>query len=503
MNTTSFVENFSLTPGFSRVRKVREGKNRLNGFFRARSWFTALKRGVNEMVSAGQKSRLIIKSLLFLFCVVAGASSFGADVQPPYLDPSLPWDWTGIIGTGQSLSVGAHGQPTLSTNQPYHNLKLSTDRLPWPIDPNDTHLALVPLVEPVGRLAPNYPSAWPENIDGETPHSAMANEITALVRANLGRDFVSVHAAVGEDGQGMIFLKKNAVPKGVNGRSYAAAMIATKAITRLAKAAGKTYGVGAIIVTHGETDAGNPNYETELYQLWEDYNADLPAITGQKQKILMIVSQQNSCADHSPSTLAQWKIGEDYPADIVCSGPKYQYPSFEGVHLTAEGYRLLGEKYAEVYYQRVILGKNWEPLQPARVEREGKIITVHYHVPVPPMIWETQFEMPHQSVEEWKQGKGFEVTTASGNKTAIVSVDISGDAVAITCASDPGAGARVGYAMIGETNRMTVPYPGTFRWGLLRDSDPFNGVGTKTVQPNYGVAFEMPAPSARWRNSSP
>jgi hypothetical protein len=28
-----FVENFSLTPGFSRVRKVREGKNRLNGFF--------------------------------------------------------------------------------------------------------------------------------------------------------------------------------------------------------------------------------------------------------------------------------------------------------------------------------------------------------------------------------------------------------------------------------------------------------------------------------------
>jgi hypothetical protein len=47
-----FVENFSLTPGFSRVRKVSQGKNRLNGFFwGARSWFTALKRGVNEMIS--------------------------------------------------------------------------------------------------------------------------------------------------------------------------------------------------------------------------------------------------------------------------------------------------------------------------------------------------------------------------------------------------------------------------------------------------------------------
>jgi hypothetical protein len=51
MNTRCFVENFSLTPGFSRVRKVREEKNRLNGFSLARSWFTALKRGVNEMIS--------------------------------------------------------------------------------------------------------------------------------------------------------------------------------------------------------------------------------------------------------------------------------------------------------------------------------------------------------------------------------------------------------------------------------------------------------------------
>jgi hypothetical protein len=50
-----FVENFSLTPGFSRVRKVSQGKNRLNGFFGGRSWFTALKRGVNEMISTEHK----------------------------------------------------------------------------------------------------------------------------------------------------------------------------------------------------------------------------------------------------------------------------------------------------------------------------------------------------------------------------------------------------------------------------------------------------------------
>ena len=407
---------------------------------------------------------------------------------------NIPWDWSGVIGTGQSLAVGDHGRPIQSTNQPYGNLKLSTGKLSWPVDPNDTNLAMVPLVEPVGRLASRYPSSWPDNISGETPHAAMANQISALVQAASGRDFIGVHGEVGENGQCMTFLRKDATQRGVNGRSYEAALVETKAITRLAKAAGKTYGVGAIIVTHGECDAGNVNYEGDLFKLWSDYNTDLPAITGQARKILLIVSQQNAVNDRSASTLAQWKAGVNHSGDLVCSGPKYQYPSAEGIHLTTGGYQQLGEKYGQVYYQRVVLGNNWQPLQPTNIERNGAVITVRYHVPAPPLVWETAFQAPHQSVEEWKQGKGFEVSTSSGGRVAIDSVAISGNAVIITCASDPGSNARAGYAMIGERARMMAPFGGTFRWGLLRDSDPFEGAITKKAQPNYGVAFEMVAP---------
>jgi len=405
---------------------------------------------------------------------------------------NLPWDWTGIVGTGQSLSVGA--SPVLSTNQPHGNLKLSSGRLPWPVNPDATNLALVPLVEPVGRHAPAYPSSWPENIYGETPHSAMANQLTAMVRSQLGRDFVSVHGAVGESGQGMVFIKKNAVPKGVNGHDYEASLIEAKAVTRLAKAAGKTYGIGAIVLTHGENDAGNANYKQEIHQLWQDYNADLPAITGQKEEIQMILSQQNSCNDRSPSTLAQWQISDGFPADMVCSGPKYQYQSPDGVHLTSEGYRLLGEKYAEVYFQRVILGHDWRPLEPTGVERYGKILTVHFRVPAPPLVWEKDFELPHSSSAAWKNGKGFEVSSAGGDKVAIVSAEIAGSDVIITCATDVGSSARLSYAMIGEKPRMQTPFQGTYRWGLLRDSDPFQGAVTGTPQPNYGVAFELLVP---------
>jgi len=41
---------------------------------------------------------------------------------------------------------------------------------------------------------------------------------------------------------------------------------------------------------------------------------------------------------------------------------------------------------------------------------------------------------------------------------------------------------------------MTQPFLGTFRWGQLRDSDPFVGSTTQKAQPNFSVAFELPVP---------
>jgi hypothetical protein len=61
MNLKCFVKNFSLTPGFSRVRRVREERKPFKRFSLARSWFTALKRGVNEMISTEQTQNLKFK----------------------------------------------------------------------------------------------------------------------------------------------------------------------------------------------------------------------------------------------------------------------------------------------------------------------------------------------------------------------------------------------------------------------------------------------------------
>jgi hypothetical protein len=433
-----------------------------------------------------------------------GASgSDGAAADGGLVTLNAPWDWSGVVGTGQSLAVGQMGTPARATTQPYHNLKMSTGTAAWPIDPNDPSFKVLPLVEPIGRPSTAYPSSYPTNIAGETPHASMANEITSLVIAAGGADYVGIHGEFGENGQCLSFLVKGAAPMGVNGRAYAATLLETTAINRLAQAANKTYGVGAVIVTHGECDAGNASYESQLYQLWSDYNTDIAAITGQTQKLQMIVSQQNSVNDRSASTLAQWRIGADHPADVVCSGPKYQYPYYsDAVHLVTDGYEQLGEKYGQVYFERVVLGNAWQPLQPTSVERSGQVITVHFHVPVPPLVWDTVLPAPNQSVAAWSTGKGFEVR-AGNSAVSISGVAISGDAVQITCASAlPASGVVVGYAMTAaSTTAASVTdgsgallWTGTVRWGQLRDSDPFVGTMTKKAQPNYAVAFEMPVP---------
>jgi hypothetical protein len=424
--------------------------------------------------------------------------------------PKKTWDWTGIVGTGQSLSVGAQGTPINLSAQPYNNLKLSLGFGTFPpFDPTSAALSMVPLTEPIRTFATTYPSAYPLNIDGETPHTAMADEITSLYNAATGgMDYVTVHTVVGESGQPMSVIDKAAVEVDDGGtsmgRAYAATLFEATAIQRLATAANKTYGIGGIVLTHGESDSGNTDYESDLVQLWTDYNTDLAQITGQTASIPMFLSQQHSTPETNTleaSMLAQWKVGIDHPNDIICTGPKYQYPYFsDGVHLLTPGYDALGEKYAEVYYQKVVLGQPWAPLQPktaTSVTRAGAVITVQFHVPVEPMVFDTTLPPPHAGVPQWANGQGFEVSTIGGAPLQIDSVAIAGDSVVITCDDDlTGLALNVSYAFFTDATTTSPPVvqgfqPGTFRWGLLRDSDTFVGSTTHQVQPNFAVAFSI------------
>jgi len=430
-------------------------------------------------------------------------------VAEPGATPSavrLLFGITGIVGTGQSLSVGAQATAFsgAATQPHFNNLKLALGgaRVP-PFDPNAPSLSLVPLVERIRPLATTFPSAYPANLYGETPHAAMAAQVTTLARQAGAADYVTAHTVVGESGQGMSVINKTAVEV-VNGatstgRAYRATLFEVAAIRRLATARRQTYGVGAIVLTHGETDSGNTGYEAAMVRLWSDYNQDLRAITGQTEPIPMLTSQQHSFGftagqrtGASVSTLAEWRVGVNNPNNIICAGPKYQYPyASDNVHLVTRGYELLGEKYGEVYFQRVVLGNAWQPLQPISVARSGRVVTVRFHVPVPPLAWDTALPMPHQTaLTQWRAGRGFELRNGNTVLT-ISSVQIVGDAVQITAAANVPAGATVGYAVTSDGTQLAGV---SRRWGKLIDSDRTVGVFTGQAQPNFAVAFELRVP---------
>jgi hypothetical protein len=424
--------------------------------------------------------------------------------------PTMLWDYTGIIGTGQSLSVGAEAgniTPKART-QPYGNLKLSLGAATVPpFNPDDPALSLVPLVEPIRPPNPGYPNAYPGNLDGESPHTAMAAEITALAKAGGLSDFVTIHTVVGESGQAMSVIDRNAkevvnATGGTTGRAYAASLFEARAIQRLA--AGKTYGIGAIFLTHGESDAENTHYDSDMLRLWTDYNADLSAITGQTTPIPLFTSQQHGIhkykAGQAPrsidiSTTLQWTAALEQPGKIVCTGPKYQYPySPDFLHLVPLGYELMGEKYAEIFYSHVVLGHPWQPLHPLAdtVTRSGRVITVDFHVPVPPLAWDDVLPKPHQlDLTEWARGRGFEVRTGSTRLTIESVALLDENTVQITCGADVPSGSTLGYAATSDGAAISGVSP---RWGQLRDSDPFVGSFTGKPQANYAVSFELSVP---------
>jgi hypothetical protein len=165
------------------------------------------------------------------------------------------------------------------------------------------------------------------------------------------------------------------------------------------------------------------------------------------------------------------------------------------IHLGAVEYEKVGEKMGQVYYERVILGHDWQPLQPiiGGGQVSGNVITLRFHVPVPPLVFDDAVPQPHTNIPEWANGRGFEVA-AAGPAQTIDSVEIVGaDTVKITCRSDlTGRAVTVGYAATSDGRFR--PYDGTFRWGQLKDSDPFVGSMTQTAQPNWAVAFQMSVP---------
>ena len=163
-------------------------------------------------------------------------------------------------------------------------------------------------------------------------------------------------------------------------------------------------------------------------------------------------------------------------------GPKYQYEyDADRVHLSANGYRRLGQKYAQVYFQHAVQGRPFRPLQPRSVERGATDLLVTFAVPVPPLRWDERMPAPHQGANHpWQRGRGFEVTDAQG-PVGIASIAIEGeDKVRLVLARAPSVGMTLAYALTQDGAGAQGGLTGG-RIGQLRDSDETVGYDEEAV----------------------
>lgn len=347
-----------------------------------------------------------------------------------------------ILSSGQSLSVGAVGAPPLNTSQPFNNRMLTIG-----------NNALVPLVEPATGASAGV----------ESMSSGLANQLRSLV----GSEFRSVISLHGIGGTAYSGLKKGTTAYS-NGQSQQAAAF------DLALAQGRPHLVQAVTIVHGETDEANgvtaAQYRDFLVEWQHDYQTDARALTGQTGTLPLFTCQMSSWMRYGrirPNTaLGQLRAAREFPGKIHLVAPKYIFDYSDQVHMKAYSYRRLGEYYGKVMKRVLVDRQPWMPLAPVSIVRGGKIITARFHVPVPPLRFDTVGVMAAPNF-------GFEFIDSTSS-ARITRVRISGpDTLTLELDREPtGANPTLGYALTGVLNTTAGRNIATSAKGNLRDSDP-------------------------------
>jgi len=361
-----------------------------------------------------------------------------------------------VLGTGQSLASGVGGAPPLSLAQPYDNLMFGTGVLAGAT--GLTHF--VPLVER----------------DVETMSTSLATTVTRAARATGGEHdlLVSVHALGGAPYR---LMKKGTAPYAVT----IAQATAARAITR---DLGIPYDITAVTSADGGGDHVdlNTHLADDLAEWQHDLEADLRAISGQTAPIPLFVTQYASWTEYAPTSpipIAQLRAHVEHPGQVIAVGPRYPFTyGPDGVHLTNEGYRGMGEYYARAYRRVVVEHGTWEPLRPKTITRSGAVITARFLVPTPPLVLDTTLAAATSAM-------GFEYAD-DGPTPAIASVVIGApDTVIITLAAEPTAvNRRLRYAYTGVQGAHAGLQTGAH--GNLHDSE--------AAPPNWCVIFDEAVP---------
>jgi len=404
----------------------------------------------------------------------------GASAPAPAV-PDFKADVIGLIGYGQSLAQGVSAVPVVSGTArfPNHALRFTSGIRPG----ESSGSGLTGAFEQVQPTASNV---------GETP---VTGSLECVIERIGAENFLTTndfkHAFFGA-AAGVSSTTVAQLSKGNSGGGYTGLINTASGAKTESNAVGRTFAVGATTWTQGTSDmlagTSQSTYQTALNQLVNDQDADIRAVTGQTQPVLMICGQS---ADHvfagnggSPTcALAQLALSKTNPLfKVAC--PMYQFPTADQPHLTAASSKWLGAFYGLTYKRIILDGKtDWAPLDCIAAVGQLRTILLTFHVPVGKLVWDTTQVPTYPNY-------GFQVVNSANSQYTLAGLpEIVGPrTVRLQTTIDLQANSKVryGWGLIGS--------PPTIAGGNLRDqqgdSIVFNPTGINKRMDNFCVIFE-------------
>lgn len=254
--------------------------------------------------------------------------------------------------------------------------------------------------------------------------------------------------------------------------------------------------VPAVFSVHGETDIYDTSYASYMHAWQANYEADAKAATGQTNRVPMFHSQTGNSVFPGGtnvvpnSNLGMLAIAETNTAHVLVCPKYFLAHGTDGVHLTNQTYRVLGEYYAEAAYMELVLGQRWEPVRPIEVLRTNAAIWLTFTGAVGSLTLDSNLVTEIDAF-------GFTYTDDS-SPPAISGVALnSSNKVVVTLASTPtGANKMIRYSMNSTNTDTTRAYggPTSGARGCLRDTNAVVGATSNSNLYNWAVVFQKTVP---------
>ncbi|MCD7972215.1 MAG: T9SS type A sorting domain-containing protein [Candidatus Azobacteroides sp.] len=325
-------------------------------------------------------------SFLFILCCIL------FHLQPGNAGNVEDTDYIQILFYEQSLGMGWEAPRVITTELVEGNYMLGDMPMIRSWFPGST------------QLNPLVATLWESG--GEQPVVSCTNVFSGLYRENVkaGQKFIGMFA--GEGGQTIELFSKECTNNGF----YEPTFIKLLDRTVSAMKDGETVSCPAIIYVQGEFNYNQPDwyegkgltpgtdgttdkdeYKRLLLILKNNMQADIMEKYGQQNKPLFFLYQCSGAYLRDidiPISMAQLEFAREND-DVILLNPHYALPDYYGGHLSTNGYRWFGEMIGKTLYDVLVDEKMYRPVQPETFTLEGDKITIEYHVPAPPLVFDT------------------------------------------------------------------------------------------------------------------